>query len=351
MGLILVLIGVLLYVFPYLAEIYIGSQILSIFFALYICINYFLLVAYRSPEFDSGPVYVHKYYYIWIYFFLLISLVSSFFWMPVFLAAYGIALYHFDFFCRGYNVNRTTVWAALLAFFIVILVYMLFVWSGFGRILMLSYLLLPCMVLVQHKFVVVRWHILAPIVPLALLVNGWIRGMQEFDVTAVAGRSASHHLVLMNEFLNTKETFVNSPLMLLEQFVLLVTNWMPRALWPSKPIGAGSSAVDIYYGRQAFSESYSVSLGLWGEHILWLPSAWLFSGFASLFIVFALLRVLLRISKGNYAAYLCYLVSLISFFWGGMASFGSRVWFLVIPIFIYMGLVRMLRPKNLQLNF
>ena len=108
--------------------------------------------------------------------------------------------------------------------------------------------------------------------------------------------------------------------------------WFPRALWPDKPLGVGRGYVDAGYLDKDVSEDHSVALGYVGEAIYYLGEGWVLGLAITLATVILARRLVARVGQGYVAPILAYDVFLITYVWGGTASFGGRMSFFVLPM-------------------
>lgn len=268
-----------------------------------------------------------------------------------FTAPLAISLVYFERLIVG-RVTRQSIFFLLGLYFLTVVVYILFHWSGFGRLLIGSFLLMPFLVVNRYHDLGFRgWQIIL-MAPLLLYLAQISRYGSVSSLERLFTGSAGHHLIV------TKDAASFSAYMrsvnwgeFWNQFSLIYFNWVPRDLWPGKPLGAGWLSVGEMYGRQGFDDGYSQSLGFMGEQI------YLLGPYAAISLTFVLSSLLLTriairaVSDGYWAPVAIFDVGLISYFWGGGALFGSRVWFFLIPCLAVI-LVRkaFVRRTSLPLN-
>lgn len=136
-----------------------------------------------------------------------------------------------------------------------------------------------------------------------------------------------------------------------DQWLLLMGNWVPRDLWLDKPIGLGYAAVDDWIGREGFSDGYSISLGFIGEQYYLLGELyWL--GIILAFATLVVLRdVVRKVSRGYVAPLIMFDVNLMSYVWGGGATFGSRLFFFLIPTILFIVMVDRIKLPRIRVKF
>ena len=216
-------------------------------------------------------------------------------------------------------------------YYLLLGVYVLFVWDGFGRTFISAFFLAPLLILLTYRIVqlpVAAFAAAALTLPFIgrVLRFGWSDGL-----AGIADDSGASHIIVTSEIWASPALVTNAGT-LSDQWVLLFGNWLPRALWSGKPSGIGSTFVDTYIGRTGYSEGHSTALGIFGEHIYLGQGLWLVSTVALLVAVLILRASIAKLAAPYLAPVIVFDVCLLTLIWGGMASFGARVWFPLIPM-------------------
>lgn len=231
------------------------------------------------------------------------------------------------------GMTRLLAILTLLFFIAMIGVFISLYWSGYGRLVVGTYAVIP-MVLVMSKLDIgLRLWQATLGAPVALALAAQSRyGFIEIEKVFIG--SAGHHLIITEELdwrsLNVTPDWSE----FWAQFSLMFLNWFPRSLWELKPLGVGLTAVDDWYGRAGFPDSFTISMGMFGETFYTLGE---YAIIGNIIIVVALLltrKVIGSLSRGFTAPIICFDISLLSYIWGGAATFGSRAWFLIFPVLI-----------------
>lgn len=246
---------------------------------------------------------------------------------------FAVSLLYFERYIR--SSSRIVVYCMLTAYALNIALYMLLYWSGYGRLIIGSMILMPLVIADRQIDIGVRlWQgaLLAPtLLSLAYFsrYGNWATGSERY------GGSAAHHLIITGEFFNSSAAqYYGGLRQFLEQWSLLILNWVPREFWADKPLGLGFTSVDEWFGRQGVSEGHSVSLGMYGEQLYLLGDNYL-AGLAIVFASIVLLRcAIIGLSRNYFAPLAVFDVSLISYVWGGCGTFGSRAWFFILPMLV-----------------
>lgn len=239
----------------------------------------------------------------------------------------------------------------LAMYFVLIVIYISLYWSGFGRLVIGAYALMPILIADYHRdFGLRMWHVIALAPPL-LAVSHLSRYGGWGGWADLSGGSSSHHLILTLQLGDSDiHRFYGGFGRFVEQYSLLFLNWVPRDLWPSKPVGLGLISVDEWIGRSGYGEGFSVSLGMFGEQLYLLGSSFFFFSWLAIIATILMLRKYISKLSLNYVApIVAFDVSLISYVWGGSGTFGSRVWFFVTPMILVifcLSTLRIFRTKD-----
>jgi hypothetical protein len=330
----LFLMGLVLYVFPYLGELIRGSSVSMEYFVLFLPVVWILSVLSPSPNraLSDEPIRAES---VKVIIFLALAVAGLHLWKPLYAAGYAFALFAYDRLSRSRCASSRAVIVHGALFYLCLAYNYLFIWSGFGRLEFLTYLALPLLVASHYKRIEIKNWQVAFLMFFGIAIGQAIRGVVQPGLMTFATGSVSHHLLLMDELGNDKALWDARFHELFDQFLLYFLNWFPRELWVEKPLGIGSWFVDVYIGRDGFSDAHSVSLGFWGEHIFLNPDGWVLSGLMVLVVTVFMSRLFYRLDNGGLPLVLMFNANFLTLFWGGMASFGSRVWWLVLPAFFY----------------
>lgn len=257
---------------------------------------------------------------------------------PIFAGFTGLALVHFER-VQWAGPGVVLRWACVAIFAAVIGVYSALLWDGFGRIVIISFLLLPVLVSMRYRLFTLHPLILGGLGGLLVFVGRVLRfGISE-GIAGISEDSGATHLILSSELL-ANHADNNSGTTLFEQFQLFFLGWVPRELWPSKPLNINSLFVDSYIGRAGLSEEHSTALGFFGEQIYLAGDLWLLTALFAAVMVIAVRALIAQVARPYYAAVVVYDVWVVTLFWGGMASFAARAWFALIPLVLYVIFLR-----------
>lgn len=233
------------------------------------------------------------------------------------------------------GVGKFGAFVALGMIELAVMLYLVFFWTGFGRLAIASLLLLPFAVHSAYRPTILRfWHFVVAL-PVLITAATVVRGGSIEDVTSSTAAGVTDHMLLTADLQSGFLVGDGKLQAFIDQYLLFFLNWFPRDIWPNKPIGAGAYAVDLLWGRAKFGDEYNVSLGFVGDQIFALGGWYMFGLFVILATIICIRRMLIHYSYAIHRSPLiAFDTMLLTFFWGGMASFGSRVWFAVAPLII-----------------
>ncbi|MFS0739848.1 hypothetical protein ABC365_04445 [Brevundimonas sp. 3P9-tot-E] len=210
-----------------------------------------------------------------------------------------------------------------------ILIYAIFYWSEFGRLVLAGSLLAPLLAVLN------RYNLRIAKIPLLVLTGTGglfgsllrIEGATPSTIVMAALRdSAVSPLVTAQDFLNRLDQ--NAPIRWREwwdQVTLYFLGPFPRQWWPSKPYGFGFQYVIDNLESAYVLSGHSIAATFMGEHIYYLNSTLFF--FATIFAMILVIgAVRVTQSLGLFLGSGSYLVAVYipTFYWGGMASFSQR---------------------------
>lgn len=345
LGIVLIFSAATLYVVPTISLLYVGVPVNLGLFALFAIITY--AMASLGAEVERSIPLPDKGIRAGVNFLAMSALLvgglvagaeSGGFAQPIFAGAAGVALVHLER-LQWARPGAVTRWAALGVYAVAIGVYAAFLWDGFGRIVIISFLLLPVLVSIRYRLFRLNPLLLASAGALLVFVGRVLRFGVSEGIAGISEDSGATHLILSSELLanhpgNTSGTS------LLQQFQLFFLNWAPREVWPGKPININSLFVDSYIGRAGLSEEHSTALGFFGEQIYLAGHFWLLTAILAAVMVIAVRALIVRIAQPYYTSVVVYDVWVVTLFWGGMASFAARAWFAVVPLVLYVLLLR-----------
>ncbi|WP_168184260.1 hypothetical protein [Thioclava sp. F42-5] len=263
-----------------------------------------------------------------------------------FTVPFACAVAFFEHFLRS-NPPKSRVLFSLLFFLITIFIYAVHFWSGYGRIVIGTYAIVPMFIAHQYLYIKIRPVFVAISAPFFLMIAFLSRHGSGSTSPSIGAGSASDHLFRTAQLWSDPSCISSSGFdAWLGQASLLFFSWVPRFLWSSKPLGVGYISVDQWLGREGYGKGFSISLGFIGEQIYLLcDQYWI--GIICSFALIVICRFFVRNFSIGYAGPLvCLDVSLVSYFWGGQATFGSRVWFFVVPCIIATFLISRFRRRT-----
>lgn len=220
----------------------------------------------------------------------------------------------------------------LFVFFLMIILFYILskFWNFSGRLNILILTFPYFLLLVSYGKIIFNLFLYIILLPILVLVFQLPRLSSNNKLSSFYyDGSISHHLYL-TEYI--KKLDVNYVYHFYDQVILLFLSWIPRYVWQDKPIGIGYSSVDEIFFRSGYDDGYSQSIGYLGEIFYYFGNYYFFAIFLILFIFLILKLILNFLSYGYRSPMILFNTNLIIYLWGGMASFSSRIWFMVIPL-------------------
>lgn len=255
-------------------------------------------------------------------------------------AAWAISLIHLE---RLHAATRSTVWRLVgLALVLGGLgLYSAFFWSGFGRLILSTFALAPILICLLYGTFRINYLLFAAGSAGLVFFGRVVRFGVSDGIAGLAVDSGASPITFSQTLWDGGSTILyREPIW--HQWSLLFLNWFPRGVWPDKPISINSWFVDEFIGRAEVGLEHTTSVGFFGEHFFIAPTLW-FVSIALLTLVVVLMIRTLRWFCAPFAAPVVVLNAwMISLFWGGMSVYGSRVWFSLGPMVIYILVFRRL---------
>lgn len=248
-----------------------------------------------------------------------------------------LVLVSFFFLVQGAKFNLGLIMLSMV--FAHITIFGLFLWSGFGRLILASWLLAALWIFwYRYGIPFGKLIVFAPILggEYILAAFGSTRrafAMREQILTGSVGSDLSPFL-LANDFANSMRSVDVRGL--LDQFVLYFLQWVPRMFWPEKPLGFGFEYTVQNYGPGMVAAGHSIAALHVGEHLYYLNDIGFATSFLTIMLVAASYRFLLKHNARAPFLAIVFAMYLPTFVWGGMSAFMSRVWVgILIVIFLY----------------
>ncbi|MGR6331136.1 hypothetical protein ACU5AX_18910 [Sphingomonas sp. XXL09] len=344
LGAILLFVSTSIYFIPYLALHVVREPIHIAWYALFDLVGLAMVIDSR-PIFQGRDSAKPKNPFVTLGFMIIILAIGVAvvvlrsedpFSGPLYLASWGLALIPLEQLQRSGSNFR---FVSLGLFLLSLGVYVGLGWEGGGRIVVVSLALAPLLLAAYYGAFRINGLFLAGAGIMLVFVGRVLRFGWGNGLAGVAEDSGATHILLSSQiWSNNAHT---SPVTtFLEQYVLYFSNWVPRNLWHNKPVSVNYSFVDVYIGRSGLSEEFSTAVGFFGEEIYYSPRWWLALTLIVVVTTLITRRIIKRISYNFVVPVIIFDVWLVTLFWGGMASFGARIWFSLIPAIVYILILR-----------
>ena len=234
-------------------------------------------------------------------------------------------------------------------------IYLFFNWSGYGRVVLAFYFLTPVLLfcIIKKKHYNYIYIILST--PIIFYILQYSRYGVQISIEDLFVGSAGHHLELTHKIKENYSSAININFKdFFDQYILFFFSWFPREFWPTKPIQINFYSVNLIFEPNKYPIGYSQSLGFVGEKIFLLNNYYLFGLILDLVLFVLVRKFILKFSYGYFTPVMIFDLNLITYFWGGVGIFGSRFFFFIFPVFVFLFLrfifASILYTKN-KLNF
>jgi hypothetical protein len=218
--------------------------------------------------------------------------------------------------------------------------YLSFHWWWMGRLFLIYFLLSPIIIYFHYCKITIKRILLYVVCPLALMILQ-IPRYKVFNFESFLIGSAGYHLTLTN-MVHSTQYFVESKWnAFFNEYILMFFISFPRDYWPSKPLPIGWWAVDLIFGNRRSASSgvdkeFSISMGFIGENMLIFGKEFYFGLIFTILNIIIIRKIVFYLSFTSIVPLLIFDLNLASYFWGGIAIFGSRLWVSLVPAIIFL---------------
>ena len=251
---------------------------------------------------------------------------------------FSLSLVFFERICQKGKTLKIFIMLGIYGFSIYY--YAIAYWSGFGRLMLGAYILIPLLIANSYRDIGLSVWQAVIISPIAILGAGLIRD-PGYSIDRLHEGSGAGHLAITQEMLNTIEgRIVPGWSAYWDQIALILLQWMPRDWWHNKPLGVGYTFVDDWLGRRGYGLEHNVATGYLGEQLYLLGDQAWFGLLISVSILIIIRYTMTRVSKNYVSPIIVFDTIFITYIWGGGAAFGARFWFIAIPMIFLIHIIK-----------
>ncbi len=327
-------VGVYIDLYVYVASIFLSG--VALFFS------------YGKLFRERGGCLIHvkkKHAYLYFFFLLLTMVFSVAFGRVAFFVLYPFCAFLFSLIIQGMPFRKGLF--CLIALIGSVFVYINFVWTGFGRLLLAGWMIVPVIVFVyQYRLPFEKFSFLIT-TSMASIFASLLRfdGVSVLAIfSAVARDSTTAPLRYAQDVYHS---FMTGALGLdfsgiFDQFLLLVLGVFPREWWPGKPYGFGYEYTLQELSPDLAEAGHSIAALFIGEHLYYLgPYLGFFSAFLAILLVVLIFNFFHSFGKKTVGGIYTVPASMwvMSFVWNGMATFSQRFQQSVVIIVVVMFLI------------
>lgn len=231
---------------------------------------------------------------------------------------------------------------------IIVFIFFQFMWTGGGRILMGSIVMMFVGIIHHYKYFNIRFAYVIALGPSLIFLGHYLRYGFDRPFELHSG-SVGTPIINSYDLLTNEARFSGKGLSgFVDQLLLFYFNWFPRAAWENKPSGLGYTMVDDLFGRIGVSDEHSTAPGFIGEVVWFFERDFWFGAALSLAAFLLTLKAINKASFGNVAPSVIFISFTANFLWGGLASVGARVWFFLLPALVFIWFVEFVRSRGLR---
>lgn len=298
---------------------------------------FFLFLTRRTvvKEFSDRGLAVRSLFFCFCVFFI-IGVVAGLVTTSIF--AFLIILMSLSF-SQGEIIRNSLLF---FCFLFVFSIYALFSWSGFGRTVVVGWLLLASLQFAYSINFNVNKYVFALIPGLgaSLLLSRSLLDPEFKGFEGALSDSAYGPYRLASSFIEHFDRRGYDFSGFLDQIIFTFFVFVPRDIWPSKPYGFGFEYTVRHLDAYLVDAGHSIASTLIGDHIYYLGYFGVFTSMVIMAILAFAVNFLYRIKGLNGNGVLLFSASMMVLVWGGMTSFSARV---ALPSIVFVVLFLILR--------
>lgn len=237
-------------------------------------------------------------------------------------------------------------------FVLVFLFYSLSAWDGYGRTVVIGWLLLGVLQLCYSIDFKVNKYLfcLIPGLAAALFSDRNLLNLSFSGFEAALEDSAYQPYRLASTFIDQfNESGFDIP-GFFDQILFTFFVFIPRDIWTTKPYGFGFEYTVRYLDQFLIDAGHSIASTLIGDHIYYLGYLGVFSSIIILALIAYTIRLFYRIKGLNGNAVVIFSSSMMVLVWGGMTSYSARIALPSIVFIVLMILFKRIFTGELRLR-
>lgn len=261
----------------------------------------------------------------------------------------GLSCVLFIVLCRMFS-RQVIIYCYSLYFLAFVLEYVFF-WSGSGRLLLAANLLIPtifCIHYLGFKVPLLSLSFAVSLVGLLSSANRYsVESLDSFTF-AVLNDSMTSPIMLLNDIYCCEPAVSVNDEGIFDQYLLFLLGAFPRAFWPEKPFGFGFQYTVDQMDYHFVESKHSIAATFLGEHFYYLgPYIGLLTALLTIGLVSLAYRVFYNFDKHK-LIFPVYLMYLLTFYWGGMASFSQRFQISLFFPFLFLSIFSFARKVDFK---
>lgn len=225
----------------------------------------------------------------------------------------------------------------LCIFLIVFIVYSLFGWNGFGRTVLMGWLLLALLQYLYSVSLYVNKFVFAllPGFGASLLVSRDLFDLKFGGFEKTLSDSAYGPYRLASTFITEFKANGYDISGFLDQVIFTFLIFIPRKVWPDKPFGFGFEYTVRNLDPSLIDAGHSIAATLIGEHIYFLGYLGVITSIVLILAIAWVTNMLYKLPGMNGHSVIIFSSSMMVLSWGGMTSFSARV---IMPTIVFISI-------------
>jgi hypothetical protein len=257
--------------------------------------------------------------------------------MTTFMFPFAVSLIYLE---KIMKILKTPIYGGFFLFyhFLFTIIWLSNHWWGMGRLFLFYIILSPVIIYFHYCKIAIKRLLVFACCPLALFTLQFSR-YKQFSFENFLIGSAGYHLELTNMVYSTQYFIESKWNIFFNEYILMFLILFPRDYWPSKPFPIGWWAVEVLFGNIRGDSSgiigeFSISMGFIGENMLMLGNEFYIGLIFSVLSIIILRKIIFYLSFRSIVPIVIFDLCLASYFWGGVAIFGARLWVTLIPVLL-----------------
>lgn len=239
------------------------------------------------------------------------------------------------FFALSLRLKRIAYNFLLLTIFVsVFLFYIIYGWGGFARTVTLGVFLtgLLCFALANNIYISKLLLSTASVIGLFFTAGRKELDVSNINVNALLNDSSLGPYGFASNLIYDFERQGVDFHGFIEQLIFTALSFIPRAWWPTKPLGFGAKYVHDHLDAYLVDAGHSVAATMIGEHIYYFGYFGFFTAFVIVLTLAWICRATYKFAPLQGLGIILIASNIMVFVWGGMVALSPRIALPLVPM-------------------